>query len=444
MSSPILNVTARKIIESAYRSAGLTPAEQTVTSYEVGRGVEVMNFIIKAWQSQGHHLWSETEAIIPLNVGQQKYLVGPNGDEIATEESFFFTNTEADQVATDTVISVFDASGFVVPESILSFSPTDSTQDWTAINSGLLTSDGTTLNIENGAAADGGGEYTLATTIGEEYIVSFDYTLGTSAGATFSAVSGTTLDTVTLSATSSGELRFVANSDQVTFRAENVSTTLGEDSDLSELSYVGIATGSRVGVQLDSGIREWSFVIAKDEASDPNTITISTPLASDSATSSIVYGYTDKIDRPLRILQARYSDFVTHSEIPTEKWSRSEYFDQPDKQTKGTVVQWYYSPQLSDGELYVWQTASSVNNLLRITYTRPLEITEEILDRPDIPAEWADPIKWAVARDLGVEFGISDGRFNRLQFKAESSLELALSFDVEDSYIVFQPDMGGR
>jgi len=92
----------------------------------------------------------------------------------------------------------------------------------------------------------------------------------------------------------------------------------------------------------------------------------------------------------------------------------------------------------------VWQTASSVNNLLRITYTRPLEITEEILDRPDIPAEWADPIKWAVARDLGVEFGISDGRFNRLQFKAESSLELALSFDVEDSYIVFQPDMGGR
>ena len=157
MSSPILNVTARKIIESAYRSAGLTPAEQTVTSYEVGRGVEVMNFIIKAWQSQGHHLWSETEAIIPLNVGQQKYLVGPNGDEIATEESFFFTNTEADQVATDTVISVFDASGFVLPESILSFSPTDSTQDWTAINSGLLTSDGTTLNIENGAAAAGGG-----------------------------------------------------------------------------------------------------------------------------------------------------------------------------------------------------------------------------------------------------------------------------------------------
>lgn len=444
MSNPVLNVTARKLIESAYRASGLTPAEQAVSPYETDRGVEVMNFIIKAWQAQGLHLWSETEGVIPLNVGQSKYLIGPNGADISRADTFFYTNIEVDEVATDTVLEVFDASGFVVPPSILSFSPTDSTQDWTAINTGLLSSDGTALTVENGAASAGGGEYTLAVTIGNEYIIDFDYTLGTSVSAAFSAVTGSVLDTVTLTATGSGQLRFTADSDQVVFRVENTSSALGETSLVAGLFYSDIATGSRVGVQLDSGVREWSYVISKDEVLDPPTITISEALTADSAQSSIVYGYTDKVDRPLKILQARYSDRVEGSEIPTEKWSRSEYFDQPDKRTQGTVVQWYYSPQLSDGELYVWQTAFSVNNLLSFTYTRPLEITTEILDSPDIPAEWADPIKWAVARDLGVEFGINEARFNRLNFKAETALELALGFDEEDSYIVFQPDTAGR
>lgn len=444
MTTPILSTTAREIINSAYRAAGITPAQQAIKSFEVQRGLETLNLIIKHWQAQDIHLWSETEGIIPLVKGQRLYKLGPDGDEIAESQSFFFTNLEVDQVTTDTVLSVFDVSGFVLPSSILSFSPTDSTQDWTAINSATLASDGTTLTITNGAAIAGGAEYTLDTTIGQEYIIEFDYTLGTSSSATFSAVSASVLDTVTLSATASSQLRFTADSDTITFRAENVSAVSGHDSLIANLSYFDIATGSRIGTQLDDGTRQWSNVIDIDDVSDPPTVTVSVALTDDSVTGNIVYGYTDKVDRPLRILQTRYSDFVTNSEIPTEHWSRDEYFDQPDKDTEGIVVQWYYSPQLNEGELYVWQVASNVNNVLRFTYIRPLEISSDLIDAPDIPAEWVNPLKWNLAKELAVEYGAPDGRFARLNERAAQTLEMALDYDVEDTYLVFQPDRTGR
>ncbi|MEE9398668.1 MAG: hypothetical protein V3V23_00185 [Dehalococcoidales bacterium] len=444
MTSPILNTTARSLVEGAYRATGITPARQAVKPYEVQRGLDVLNLIIKHWQAQGIHLWSKTEAIIPLNVGQRLYKLGPDGDEIAEEQSFFFTNTEADQLTGDTLISVFDVSGMTVPSSILSFSPTDSTQDWTAINSATLGSDGTRLTITNGAAIAGGAEYTLATTIGQEYIIQFDYEVGTSSSATFSAVSGTTLDSITLSANTTGELRFTANSDSVVFRAENVSTIDGQDTVILNLLYFDIATGSRIGIQLDSDIRTWSHVISTDNTVDPPTVRISEGLPSDSANESIVYTYDIPIDRPLRILQTRYADFITGSEIPTEQWSREEYFDQPDKDTSGTVVQWYYSPQLNNGELYVWQVASSVNNVLRFTYTRPLDISTDLIDDADIPAEWANPLKWNLAKELAIERKIPDGRYVRIAEKAAETLDLALDYDTEQSYIVFQPDYSGQ
>lgn len=443
-STPVLNTTARQVIESAYRATGITPAQQAVKPYEVQRGLETLNLIIKHWQSQDMHLWAKREGIIPLNVGQRMYSLGPGGDEIAEEQSFFFTNTEADQVATDTVIAIFDASGIVVPPSILSFSPTEATQDWTAINSAVLSSDGTRLTITNGAAVAGGAEYTLATTIGQEYIIQFDYELGTSAGATFSAVSGTVLDSATILATASGELRFVANSDTVIFRAENVSAVNIEDSVVLNLFYFDIETGSRIGIQLDTNIRHWADVIGLDTTVNPLTVRISTGLPADAVTGSIVYAYEKGIDRPLRLLQTRYADFITGSEIPTEQWSRSDYFDQPDKDTSGTVVQWYFSPQLKNGELYVWQVASSVNNVLRFTYIRPLDISMDLIDEPDIPAEWVNPLKWNLAKELGIERKIPDGRYARIDERATETLRLALEYDMEDTYMTLQPDNSGQ
>ncbi len=443
MTSPVLNTTARQIIESAFRAAGITPQRQAIKDYETERGLETLNFIIKHWQAQDIHLWSKAEAVIPLITGQRKYSIGPNGDEISDADNFFFTNIEVDQIATDTVLSIFDTTGMVEPSRILSFSPTDATQDWTAINSATLASDGEKLTVTNGAAVAGGAEYTLETTTGQEYIIDFDYELGTSAGCTFSAVSGAVLDTATLVASSSDQLRFVANSDTVTFRAENVSAVSGEDSTFLNLFYVDIATGSRIGVQLDDDTRQWSNIIDINTAVMPALVTVSEALTDDAAAANIVYSYTAEIARPLRILQTRYGSSVTASEIPTDQWSRSEYFDQPDKDSKGTVVQWYYSPQLTNGDLYVWQTAASVNNVLRFTYTRPLDISINMIDAPDIPSEWVNPLKWNLAKELAVEFNQPQGVYDRLNERAINTLDLALAYDEERDSMTIVPDYTG-
>ena len=108
------------------------------------------------------------------------------------------------------------------------------------------------------------------------------------------------------------------------------------------------------------------------------------------------------------------------------------------------VSQWYYDPQLSKGDLYIWQTASNVNNVLRFTYVRPLQISTELLDSPDIPAEWDNPLVWNVAKELTIEYPVPDSRYNRIDERATNTLRDVLDFDMEDSYMWIQPDRTGR
>ena len=441
MTSPVLNTTARQIIVAAYRAGGIIPSEQGIQPFETERGLEALNFLIKEWQTQDIHLWSKTEAIIPLNVGQSKYLLGPTGDEVGEETGFNCTNLEANQVATDTVLTVFDSTGMTGASDILAVSPTISTQDWTAINSATLSSDGTKLTVTNGAAVAGGAEFTLETENTKRYIVKFDYEKGTSAGATFSIVSGATLATTTLTATTSNvELSFTANLDNVTFRFENTSAVSGETSLALNLNYIETSTGDRIGIELDDKTRQWTNIITVNSSTE---LRIADGLTSAASDKNIIYTYSTMIDRPLRVLQTRYADRLDRSEIPTNQWSREDYFDQPDKTSEGTVTQWYYSPQLTNGDLRVWQTASNVNNVLRFTFTRPLEISTDLVDSPDIPAEWVSALKWNLAARLAIEFGALS-RLQVIKQEAAVTLQNALDYDVERSSMIIQPDRGGR
>lgn len=442
MTTPVLNKTTRQLIVTAFRATGIVPAEQSLQPFQFERGLEIYNDLIKHWQAKGLLLWSRTEAVLPLIKGQTHYDLGPTGAECANADSFFATNLEADEVATDTVLEVFDVTGLVGVTDILTASPTASVSGWTAINSGTLASDGTNLTVTNGAAVAGGAEYTLDVETGEEYLISFTYTQGTSTSADFSAVSGSVLSTINLTATGAGELRFTANSDAVTFRVENGTTTSGHDSDISLLNYQKISSGERFGVALDDGTRQWSYLISTDTSTSPPTVRISQGLTSAASTGNIVYMYSDKIDRPLRIESARYADRSDRSEIPLDRYSRQEYFDQPDKTSEGTVSQWYYDPQLTNGRLYVWQTASHVNNVLRFTYQRPLLVSQTTADAPDIPAEWFETMKWNMAKAIAIEYGVK-GRLQEIkEMAAMTSLE-SEGFDVEDDSFQIVPDYTG-
>lgn len=436
-SSAILTKTVGELIQESLRDARIIPSEQPIHAIDFEKGLTAANNVIKHLQAQGYHLWSETEAVLPLVAGKAKYLLGPGGDDVAEADSFFNTTTTLAHITTDTTITVASTAGMVAAPDILDFDVTASTQDWTAINSATL-SVSSGLVVTNGAASAGGAEFSLDSTVGQTYKVRFDYVKGSSVGMLFEVLNGVTVeDAVTLTATGSGELTITAVLTNIVFRATNTSAVITEDSTVSSLNFVDTETGSRIGIELDNGTRDWTFVL---NVPSLTTVDILDGLTDDSASGLSVYSYVNAVDRPLRISSSRYADTITGSEQEATKWSRSEYFNQPDKLTTGTVNQFYYDPQLGQGSLYVWPVAGNVNNILRFTYDRPLLISSNAEDPLDMPSEWFVAMKWAVAAAVGPQYGVKGEAYIFLKQNAAETMREVLGFDEEETDFQLQPD----
>lgn len=438
--SAVLTKTAGQLIEQALRDARIIPVEQTVQNIDNQRGIDSLNNIAKYWQTQDINLWLEDQGVLPLVVGKARYLLGPDGDESANVDDFFNTTLGAAQVTSDTAITVASSTNMTAAINILPTDPTTSTQDWTAIGAATL-SVSSGLVITNVGGVAGGADYILPATVGQTYRVRFGFTLGTSVSCAFSVLNGATVaDTITLSGSNaSTDLTITAVNDTITFRALNTSVVVGETSTVASLQYVDDVTGSRIGFEMDDGSRYWDYVLNVNSAT---SIDITTGLSGGAASGLSVFFYTTKLERPMRLLRkgCTYSDSITNSEIPVNRWARSQYLEQPDKLSTGTINQFTYQPKLNNGVLHVWQVAGSVNNIFRFNYVRPAKVYSETTDTLDFPSEFYMALKWAVAADIGPSYGLNDARQVILETKAITSLEDALGHDTEMDAMILQPD----
>lgn len=198
----------------------------------------------------------------------------------------------------------------------------------------------------------------------------------------------------------------------------------------------GMTASDNVGIELDSGARHWTTIVSVDSSVQ---ITITSGLPSAAASGNSVYTYTNDIDRPLRVIGARRKTFQGDNEIEVLKWSRSEYFNQVNKESQGTVVNYYYSPQLTNGRLYVWQTASSVNDLFRFTYERPIEDIDDSLNTLDIPVEWLECVIYNLAARLSNYYTINPQKQQFITAIATQFLDDLLGWDEEVTSINLQP-----
>lgn len=440
MSTPVLEFTAGELITKALQNARIIAAEQAIKAKDFNNGLVALRLVFKHLQAQGPHEWTKEEAIIPLVTGQRKYVLGPDGDDIAKED-LITTLLTADELAAATVIDLTSTAGMNGAADILLSNPANSTQDWTAINSATLATVSNELEVTNGAAVAGGAEFSLETTSGVTYQVNFEYSQGTSADADFtvSDVNGD-LDTINLTSSGTSLLTFTARDTETVFSIENGSAVSGETSLLVSLNYVDKSSGDRVGIALDDGTRHWDDIVSVD-SSIQITINNGLPSAASGATNTLnAYSYVNGIARPIHVLQSRFGETFTASEIPTEQWSREEYFDQPDKNSSGTVINWYYSPQLINGDLYLWQVASNINQVLRLTYSRALLIPTAPEDVLDLPSEWFIAVMWSIAAELGPQYGVKTDRQLILESKAQDAMEAALGNDVERDSMSLQPD----
>ncbi len=192
----------------------------------------------------------------------------------------------------------------------------------------------------------------------------------------------------------------------------------------------GMLAGDYIGIEISNNVRQWALIDSVDSLTQ---VTIDTPLTGDASSGNSVFTYTTKIDRPMRILSFRRNIFGTDDELEMYAWPRNKYFNQTNKNSQGTPINAYYSPQLTDGIVYIWQTASSVNQLLRFTYEKPLDDIDLETNNLPFPVEWLEPISDNLAARLGVIYQgqIPANTLSMIQQIADRSLKNILEWDEE-------------
>lgn len=236
--------------------------------------------------------------------------------------------------------------------------------------------------------------------------------------------------------------RYKLGTDRVVDYDELNVTTVATDTTTTalEVSAAGdIAVSDIIGVELDTGAFHWTTVAA----TTGTAVTLTDAVPSQASAGNTVYTYTEVITRPLQVVQARYADtFSSQGEVPCNTWSRREYFDQPNKQTTGTVTNFYYSPQRGDGLLYVWPTASQNTNVLFITCVRKFNVATNNASVVDVPDEWVLTVSYNLAKEMMDEYGTPMDRQQMIMAKAERLLMENLDFDNPDNGLRLEIDRG--
>lgn len=300
---------ARGIASETFKKLGIRTAETPLEAFEIQDALNQLNLMLKGWQNQGLHLWTEEEGIIFLDVGKENYLLGSTGDEATNLDDFIGTTLTAAKVATDTVIEVSSTTGMIA--------------------------------LDN------------------------------------------------------------------------------------------------VGIELDDKTRHWTTIVSIVPGV---SVTITTGLPSASKSGSTVFTFTKLIQRPLRISSSRRKTFNVDNEIDIMSWSRNEYFNQVNKSSQGTVVNAYYSPLLTNGRYYVWQTASNVNDFVRISFERPIQDIDLTTDNLDIPVEWLETVIYNLAARMVDDYPVPERKARSILIKAAFFLTESLGWDEEIESINIQPD----
>ena len=440
MTTTVLTTTAADIVNGALRLIGEIDASQPTGAVDMQDGLEALNFMIKGWQSQGLHLWTKTEGVLFLDVGKTDYKLGPSGDEAGNADDFVNTELSVAGIATDRTLTVDSTAGMSGADDILPSDPSESTQSWTVVG-GTIAIVATSLAVSNAAAVAGETERTIAgLTVGRTYRVISGFTKGASPSVTYSMNDGATvLGTETLTATGTSKFEFVATQTSHTFNILNGDAAATNETTTTSIVILDNTTGDFAGVELDDETRQWTKIV---EVLSSTQIFNADGLTGPAAIDNSVFSFPELISRPLRVLQVRRKTVGENDEIETNQWSRQQYFAQPDKASQGQINNWYYSPQLTDGRLYVWQTANNVDQIANFTYIRPIDVNSDTADNPDFPSEWFRVLKYSLAAEIGPEYRIPQDRLDRILIKAEDILQDALGYDREDNSLNIQPDTG--
>lgn len=143
--------------------------------------------------------------------------------------------------------------------------------------------------------------------------------------------------------------------------------------------------------------------------------------------------------RPLRLGVVNWRD-TSGRDLPMLRLTRKEYYELPDKDAAGTISQFYYHREETQGTLYVWPAPATGTGTIEWEGTIEVDDITATTDALDFPSEWYEAVIYGLADRLCDDFGVMS-RKQGIMLRAEQAIALAQSFERESVY--FQPDMEG-
>lgn len=88
----VFNPAVTFMITSAYRKLGVINDEEEPTAGQMNDAMFAANSLIKEWMASGIHVWTEQEAILFHQPGQDIYTLGPGSTDHATDANSWILN----------------------------------------------------------------------------------------------------------------------------------------------------------------------------------------------------------------------------------------------------------------------------------------------------------------------------------------------------------------
>lgn len=173
---------------------------------------------------------------------------------------------------------------------------------------------------------------------------------------------------------------------------------------LTVVSNTGIVNSDKVGVELDDGTLFWST--QSGAPSGTTDLTLASGITSAASSGNRVFAYTTKLTQPTEISEARIRDTDNH-DVPLVKASSMEEFQNSidNKSDSGEATDFFFLPQMTNGNFYIYPTADDVTQRVFMTIRRVIEDFDAVANDADFPPQVTEAIVWNVAVRVAPEYG---------------------------------------
>lgn len=210
-------------------------------------------------------------------------------------------------------------------------------------------------------------------------------------------------------------------------------------STLTVTSITGLSSADNIGVYQDDGTVHWTTI---NGAPSGSTVTLTAVLTDAVSSGAVVYAYTSKAKRPMRVTEAVIHSYSSGNDTPITNGSREEYFNQSSKTADAQVNTIYYDPQVTAPKLWVWPQSDDERDYLKMYVQRSLEDVDAATDLVDFPQEWFLFLSYNLALLLGPKYGKPLAAMAGISSIADREYQRVRDFDVELVSVYLAPRNG--